>query len=334
MRLLNVFFCQFCLSILLGTYANAAVQSIDSLDAMVSNVARQNIATSIVLTDANLITLGVVNFDPSSVVDLAHLDTGSESSLQRRRELKTYSLPWTSSWSDSITDWQTSTYLKLSYIGSKQSVDFSQPANQIDQLLEKSYLFQAEQRWRYPVSEHWKALFGIGAQAIWYENKFEYRSVLKQFESLFDNGLLNTSYGALMIDPSIEFRYDNLVFGHRWQFISRYRFAIGRTLFTDSAPQDVSIKVGRFSNTLMFHYQLPKLVDYDNELRLMFKRIDLSGDAVAPLATDHFYEVGAGWVIDTPWLSSLIDNIGLGVTVNIGSVLSGGSVLLLFNEDI
>jgi hypothetical protein len=33
-------------------------------------------------------------------------------------------------------------------------------------------------------------------------------------------------------------------------------------------------------------------------------------------------------------LSSWVDNVGLGVTVNIGSVLSGGSILLLFNEDI
>ncbi|MCL1058189.1 Solitary outer membrane autotransporter beta-barrel domain [Shewanella gelidimarina] len=297
-------------------------------------MARENIATSIVLTDASLITLGVVNFDPSSVVDVGGLDTGSQSSLQRRRELKTYSLPWNGDWTQAFPHWHTSTYFKLSYIGSNQTVDFSQPLIDIDELSEKSYLFQAEQRWQYALTDHWKTQIGIGAQAIWYENQFQYRSELKELESLFDNGLLNTSYGALVIDPSIEFRYDNLFFGHRWQFISRYRFAIGRTVLTDTAPQEVFSKVGRFSNTFMFHYDLPLLADNDNELRLMFQRIDLSGDAVQPLGTDHFYKVGAGWVIDTPWLLSWIDNVGLGVTVNIGSVLSGGSILLLFNEDI
>ncbi|PKG73862.1 hypothetical protein CXF86_16300 [Shewanella sp. GutCb] len=323
-----------CLAILYSACVNSAEPSIDSLDDMVSRVTRENIATSIVLTDASLITLGVVNFDPSSFADFGDLDTGSQSSLQRRRELKTYSLPWNGDVTQASPHWQTSTYFKLSYIGSNQTVDFSQPLNDIDQLSEKSYLFQAEQRWQYALTDHWKTQIGIGAQAIWYENQFLYRSVLEQFESLLDNGLVNTSYGALMIDPSIEFRYDNFVFGHHWQFTSRYRFAIGRTLLTDTASQEVSSKVGRFSNALIFHYDLPQLFDNGNELRFMFKRIDLSGDAVDPLGTDHFYEVGAGWVLDTPWLSSWVDNVGLGVTVNIGSVLSGGSILLLFNEDI
>lgn len=334
---MHIYRVMICLIVILGYVSNTALaanQSISSLDNMVSRVARQNIATAIVLTDADLITLGVVNFDPSSVIDFGDLDTGSKSSLERRRELKTYSLPWSSDWINVTANWQTATYLKLSYVGSNQTVDFSQDVEQLDSFSEQSYLFQAEQRWQHPLSENWKIQLGIGAQAIWYENDFKYRSVLQQLAPVFDDGLLNTSYGALMIDPSIEFRYDNYFYGHRWQFISRYRYAIGHTLLTDSEPQKVTSKVGRFNNTLLFHYQLPQLGMNDNELRFMFKRIDLSGDAVEPLAADHYYEVGAGWVIDTPWLSSWVDNLGIGVTVNVGSVLSGGSILLLFNEDI
>ncbi|GIU16749.1 hypothetical protein TUM4261_35610 [Shewanella sp. c952] len=332
MHIYRVMIC--LIMIMLSNIAYGASQSINSLDNMVSRVAKQNIATAIVLTDANLITLGVVNFDPSSVIDFGDLDAGSESSLERRRELKSYSLPWHSDWSELTPNWNTSTYLKFSYVGSSQTVDFSQSAENFDSFTEKSYLFQAEQRWQHALSEHWKMQFGIGAQTIWYENNFQYRSVLEQLAPVFDNGLLNTSYGALMIDPSIEFRYDSHFYGHRWQFISSYRYAIGHTLLTDSEPQKVTSKVGRFNNTLLFHYQLPQMGMNDNELRFMFKRIDLSGDAVEPLATDHYYEVGAGWVIDTPWLNSWVDNLGIGVTVNVGSVLSGGSILLLFNEDI
>ncbi|ACJ29506.1 Conserved hypothetical protein [Shewanella piezotolerans WP3] len=322
------------LSLLVCSLVFTADCSSQTFDSFVGRITKENIATSIVLTDANLISLGVISFDPSSVIDFGDINTGSQDSLQRRRELKTYSLPWKSDWRDFTDNWQTSTYVKLSYVSSEQTIDYSQPTKDFDSYEEKSYLTQAEQRWQRQLSEHWKVQLGVGGQLIWYENSFQYSSVLAQLKPIFDNRLVNTSYGALMLDPSIEFRYDNLLWGHRWQFISSYRYAIGHTVLTDSTMQEVSSQVGRFTNTFMLHYPLPQIAESNNELHLMFKRIDLSGDAVAPLETDNYYQVGVGWVIDTPWLTSWVDNLGIGLTVNVGSVLSGGSILLLFNEDI
>ncbi len=321
------------ISVFLSCHSYALAQSIDKLDRVVSDMTAGNIATTIVLTDANLITLGVMDFDPKEFVNLGHLDTGDETSLQHRRELKSLSLPWRSDWSEFNLNWQTETVLKLSYLKSNQSVAISEETP-TDQLKEQSYLFMAEQRWKRELTERWQVQLGISGQVIWYENFYNYQSILQVYQPILDEHLVNTSYGALLLDPSIEFRYDNDIYGNTWQFISSFRFAMGQTLLTDSESQNIYSKVGRFSNRLMFHYELGHLDDQYNELRFMFKRIDLFGDAVEPIGASHYYEVGAGWLIKTPYLSYWLDNIGLGVTVNVGSVLSGGSLVLLFNEDI
>jgi len=40
-----------------------------------------------------------------------------------------------------------------------------------------------------------------------------------------------------------------------------------------------------------------------------------------------------GWLI-TPWFkSSWIENVGVGLTINYGSSLRGGSLVLFFNQD-
>lgn len=325
--------CLVLFTALFNCQSYAHEQAIDKLDQVVTQMTTGNIATTVVLTDANLITLGVVNFDPNEFLHLGHLEAGSESSLQHRRELTRFSLPWKSDWSEVNFDWKTQSLLKLAYINSNQSVAISDDSP-ADKLKEKSYLLMAEQRWKYALSDHWQLLLGISAQAVWYENNYDYQSIIQLQRFQLDKRLLNTSYGALLLDPSIELRYDNVIFGHKWQFISGLRYAMGQTLLTDTAAQNINSKTGRLSNALLFHYELPSFFNDHNELRFMFKRIDLTGDAVAPMGTDHYYEVGAGWLFNTPSLSGWLENIGVGVTINAGSALSGGSVVILFNEDI
>ncbi|OBT04212.1 hypothetical protein A9267_18135 [Shewanella sp. UCD-FRSSP16_17] len=322
-------------SCILALISHLAFANTDiTVDQSLSDITKGNIATAIVLSDAGLVTLGVVNFDPSNIVDLDNIDTGSKESIQRRKELSVYSIPWESNWLELSPDWQTASSVKFSFINSKQSLQLSDQANMTEKLDEKSYLLSAEQRWRYELSSNWWLQLGLGGHYIWYRNHFDYSPALEGLRQDFDGEVFNTSYDAWMVDPTLELHYQGTLWENKWQFISRVNYAFGNIVNADSPEQTGTPHVGRFSNTFIYHYPLPELMSYRNEMRFLFKRIDLTGDAVDSMGTNHYYETGLGWLVETPSLSSWLTNIGIGVTVNIDSVLSGGSVVLLFNEEI
>ncbi len=61
-------------------------------------------------------------------------------------------------------------------------------------------------------------------------------------------------------------------------------------------------------------------------------RFDLGGDLEGPLGNHYYYEAGVGWLLDIHERIPFIDNIGIGINLNYGSLLRGGTLVLLFNE--
>ncbi|WP_239473245.1 Solitary outer membrane autotransporter beta-barrel domain [Shewanella algidipiscicola] len=295
-----------------------------------------DVTSAIVLTDANLITLGIVDFDPNAFIDvgaIGDINVGDADSLRRRSQLRNYSLPWESQPRELDRDWLVSSAVQFSYVHSNDNIIGIDDPSLISPIEDTIYLLAAEYRWRYHLSPRWQVVFGAGGQLLWLENNLEYRDpILASQRALLDGIIVNTRYGAVMVDPNVEFTYTSELFGHKWEFISAFRYAYGRTVLTDNGAQSVSPEVSRFSNTLIFHYGLPSVWSRRNELILQVKRVDLSGDVVDPMGTRYYYELGAGWIIETPSLAAWIENIGLGITLNINSGLSGGGLVLLFNE--
>lgn len=308
----------------------------DALRQAVETKVKGDVTSAIVLTDANLITLGIVDFDPNAFIDLGgigDINAGDADSLRRRSQLRNYSLPWESKPSEFNRDWQVSSAVRLSYVNATEDILGVDDQSLVSPLEDTSYLLAAEYRWQYRLTPRWQAVFGVGGQLLWLENRLEYRDpILAAQRPQLDGVIVNTRYGAVMVDPNVELTYTSDLFGHKWEFISAFRYAYGRTVLTDNGAQSVSPEVSRFSNTLVFHYGLPNVWARRNELVLQAKRVDLSGDVVDPMGTRYYYELGAGWIIETPSLAAWVDNIGLGITLNINSGLSGGGLILLFNE--
>lgn len=295
-----------------------------------------DITSAIVLTDANLISLGIVDFNPNSVIDLSEIgdvNVGDEDTLRRRSQLKSYTIPWTSDETKLSPKWSRSLGVRFSYVNATDSIEGIEDRSLQSPLEDTSYLLAGEYRWQYKIDQNWNLALGLGGQLIWQENTLKYHDpVLEGVSHLLDNALVNTRYAAIMLDPNAELAYSGDWFGNKWEFISQLRYGVGRTLLTDDGSQAVSPQVGRFSNAFIFHYQLPKAWNKRNEMRLLVKRVDLTGDVIDPMGTHYYYELGAGWIIETPELSSWLDNIGVGITLNINSGLSGGGVVLLLNE--
>lgn len=84
------------LTLLLGSGTTVLAQEIDIRGAVEAKV-KGDITSAMVLTDANLITLGIVDFNPNTIVDLSEIgdiNAGDEESLKRRSQLTSYTLPW------------------------------------------------------------------------------------------------------------------------------------------------------------------------------------------------------------------------------------------------
>ncbi|MCG9721463.1 Solitary outer membrane autotransporter beta-barrel domain [Shewanella sp. Isolate7] len=324
------------LGLCVGVYLTQALAAAEiNLRPAVEAKLKGDITSAMVLTDANLITLGIVDFNPNTIVDLSEIgDVGSEESLERRSQLTSYTLPWESEPVILSPHTTGSIQVRLSYVHASDSIQGLEDETISSPLEDTSYLLAGEYRWKYQINPQWRAMFGLGAQLLWLENTLTYKDpLLSSIRGQLDEKLVNTSYGAIMLDPNVEVSYTGDLLGNKWEFISTLRYGIGRSVLTDDGMQAVTPQVGRLSNALVFHYGLPDFFERQNEMRLLAKRIDLSGDVIDSMGTRHYYEFGAGWVVQTPSLSSWLRNIGIGITLNINSGLSGGGIVLLFNEE-
>lgn len=324
------------LSLLGFFFISLNAQSDDTIDLsnLTSNAVSENTARSIVLSDANLVTLGVMDFDPNEFVDLDNINTGDESSLETRSQLSMYSLPWNFSPLKINTQLTSQTQLRLSYISSEKNLTYSDTSigNPLD---ETTYLLYAENNWKYQYNEYWAFQTSIGSEILFYENTLVYRDLLlKQLSSYLDGALVNTSYNALTIDPSIGATYEGEFYGTRWEYKAIYRYALGKSFNTRHNKQNTTVKAGRLSNSVTFHIDTPDVLNRQSQFRVLARRIDLGGDTVEAMGTRSYYELGAGWLIDTSKDMSFLKNIGIGISINIDSNLSGGSVVILFNEKI
>ncbi|WP_417760819.1 Solitary outer membrane autotransporter beta-barrel domain [Shewanella sp.] len=303
-------------------------------DRIVQNFVAENTARSVVVADANLITLGIMDFNPSEFIDTGDLDVGNEDTLELRSSLTNYSLPWSFARQQLSEQLSYQTKLRASYIGVKQNFQLEQEDG-INPLDEKNYLVYGENAWRYQATPNWTIHFGVGLQYLFYHNNFDYQTpTMTALKPTFERRLLNTSYSALLLDPSVGVRYRGQLGEHHWQYQAEYRYALGHTITSDYRAQETHMQAGRLSNTVILHYQTGTLWQRPNQLRVLARRIDIDHDAITPLGTSHYYEFGLGWIVDTSKDSSLLDSIGIGISLNIGSDLSGGSVVLLFNEDL
>lgn len=324
-------------SLLLAFMANPACsQNVELPEEYVQTVrdfAAQNIALAIVLADANLITLGVMDFDPNELVDFGDLEVGNAESLKQRSQRSTYSIPWSLPSRNLSGQLSQQFQLRLSYVAADQDIVFDN-ASFPNAFEEQTYMLFGESTWRYKINQQWTLHAGLGAQLVHYNNDFDYADPeIEPLSYILDDTLFNTSFTALLADPTFGASYRGEVLGQTWQYKLNYRYAIGHTIDTNSHSQDTDIETGRLSNTLVYHYDTANVLNRRSQIRLLASRIDVGGDAVSPMGAHHYYEVGAGWLIDTSNDIRLLNNVGIGLALNIGSNLSGGSLVILFNEE-
>ena len=302
-------------------------------DNIIREFVAENTAMTVVVADSSLISLGIMDFDPNAFADFGDFNVGNDESFALRKSLRTYSFPWSFKPQKLSERWSTHYGLRISYVGSEQDIIYDDP-DYINTFDEESIILYGEKGWQYRLNKAWELSVSMSAQYLYYHNEFDYQDpVLLLLRGFFDEQLLNTSYNAWLVDPAISAVYRGKLLGQRFDYKIQYRHALGHTFGTDNQNQQTQITTGRFSNTFTLHYETPDVFGHQSQLRTLLRRIDLSGDATAPMGTSHYYQFGVGWLVDTSSPDSWLDNIGIGVSLNAGSNLSGGTVVILFNEE-
>lgn len=305
----------------------------DDSDRSARRQAESILATSLVLTDSEAITFGVMSFDPAQFVPLSGDQFGDEDSLERRRSVTTYAFPMRWQLSDDKQQLKAQLKLRLNYLQFERDLVVTNVENDIGNSTQGrnknavygGYLANA---WSYEINDAWKIEAEAGAHLLRYKSRVASSTPVVDVntDALFD-GDTNALVGE--IKTRAIYRNDNDTLP--WEFQSTYSYYRGRTIGSGGLDE-VRPDTWTWSNGVVARWHLSPVWDMPNQIRTLVRRIELGGDVVETFNSRSYYELGVGWLFDTEDRFGWLNNLGLSVSLNVGSALSGGSLVLLYNQ--
>ncbi|PQJ63759.1 hypothetical protein BTO10_02785 [Vibrio chagasii] len=293
----------------------------------------QRFATSVLLNDTDVFTFGINNFDPNEVFSLDNEDIGSNDSVSRRQNITSLSLPYTLEQPNYIEDNHQEITLRLSALRIENDVEYAatiksdyQKESVVSGYVEFANVSQ--------LNEDWSFHSGIGNHISYYRNDFEYRSsLLEPIQDQLDGLYYNTDAWAYIIEPKIKLTFEDKNHWGRYKLSTSWHYFNG-VGWGEANNGDIGNPEGWYiANEAKIFYDL---VRWDKNITSMYsstRRIDIGGDTVESMGTTSYYEGSVGWLLNSNLFNEWVDNVGIGFTINYGSSLKGGSLVLFFNQD-
>ena len=293
----------------------------------------QRFATSVLLNDTDVFTFGINNFDPNEVFSLDNEDIGSNDSVSRRQNITSLSLPYTLEQPNYIEDNHQEITLRLSALRIENDVEYAatiksdyQKESVVSGYVEFANVSQ--------LNEYWSFHSGIGNHISYYRNDFEYRSsLLEPIQDQLDGLYYNTDAWAYIIEPKIKLTFEDKNHWGRYKLSTSWHYFNG-VGWGEANNGDIGNPEGWYiANEAKIFYDL---VRWDKNITSMYssiRRIDIGGDTVESMGTTSYYEGSVGWLLNPNLFNEWVDNVGIGFTINYGSSLKGGSLVVFFNQD-
>ncbi|GEA50371.1 hypothetical protein VIN01S_11750 [Vibrio inusitatus NBRC 102082] len=307
-------------------------------DDILQKVLEQNFATAVLLSDSDAISFGFQDFDPNDFLT-NNGNIGSDESLELRKQISIYTIPYTFELNDLSLSNNTNLKQNVSVVGSylktKRDVSIGDdPLEPQDTGREETYTLATKYWVQYPLSDHWSLNTGIGTNLMYFRNEYTYRNSLSlAFREQLDGYAFNTDAWALTFKPSVELHYDREHDWGHWEAFTEMKYFYG---FGWGEANDGNIgnpEGWYWINGVKGFYDIAHWGGYGQTLYSSIRRIDVGADLSDPMGTPHYYEWSLGWLVSPPFLKDYLDNVGIGITINYGSSLKGGTLVLLFNED-
>ncbi|CAM3010501.1 Solitary outer membrane autotransporter beta-barrel domain [Vibrio rarus] len=317
------------------TLPNIAFSSLIDTDKYLSDI----YSTALVLTDSELVSFGFGNFDPNQVFGTNNPDFGGKDAIDTRRRIAVTSLPISFQFSNDNSAWLQRLKLRAAYMELRRDINYDLITSpdgtqwQTDENKDQVLAGYAEYSVGYQVSEGWQFFVGSGLHLMHYSNQFTANSPAKDY--LDQQGIasvINGSSNTWMIEPQLDFIYTKDIGPGELKFNSEYHYFWGRS-FSGSIDTSGATPSGwRVMNGLQYKYHLKPWGSRKQDVLFRARRVDVGGDLRDPLDTTHYGEYSIGWLLDTSDYSALFYNVGIGVSINYGSSLKGGALVLFYNE--
>ncbi|GAD79870.1 Solitary outer membrane autotransporter beta-barrel domain [Vibrio ezurae] len=323
-----------CLLCLIALFLTASAHA----DEVLREILEENFATAVLLSDSEAISFGFQDFDPNNFLTDNNDNIGSEESLALRKQIAAYTIPYTVKLQDvPLSDGE---FIKqdLTFIGSfietKRNISYGDdPLEPKDSSREQNFIVATKYGASFPLSKNFSLNTGIGSNLMYYRNKYTYRNSFSEFfRDELDGRAFNTDAWAFTVKPNIELHYTKPQSWGHWETFTELKFFYGIG-WGEANGGNVGNPGGWYwINGVKGFYDIGHLGGYGQTVFTSLRRIDVGGDLEDPMGTSNYYEWSAGWLMSVPFLADYIDNIGLGLNINYGSSLKGGTLVFLINE--
>ena len=301
-----------------------------------SSQAQQNIsetfATAIMLSSSDSISIGIGNFDPYTLLDKSEENPDGADSISLRNSLSIYNLPYTfvlDKPNEALSD---KIMLRLTYIKQETKNNFSLVEQSDDNVDEVFSIYNAYSHY-IPIANNFKLRLRLGGYLMHHKNKHNYNSALSNsLKPALENIYFNTNSNAAIVEPNIKLTYTQMADWGKWQVSSDLNYFVGK-VYSGSTENIGAVPTGwHLDNEVKFHFDIHSSKFYAESIYFKLQRTDMRGDMTNQLQANYFYSIGGGILLDIHKITDLAENVGIGLNINAGTSLSGGSIVFYFNE--
>lgn len=292
----------------------------------------QAFAIASVMTDSDALTFGIANFELKYLIDPEHPNWGDEKTLDFKKSIDLLVIPY--SWQ--LDNLEKNIAHAINVRGSYIEVERNSEPLQGYTNFKNEQVFAGfiEYSRRYQLTENWYSGLSLGGHLMYYRNKYNYSDGFPdEIRDALDGYIFNTSASVIMLEPVLDVGYQHQQSWGQWTAHNSSHYLIGQGIGGAARNiSDVHPEGWRMTNGIEFKFDVPQLWGVSDYIALDFKRVDIGGDVSNLSTSSYYYEASVGWVIDTKNKLPLLDNIGIGININYGSTISGGTLVLYYNE--
>lgn len=301
-----------------------------------SSQAQQNIAetfaTAVMFSSSDSINIGIGNFDPYTLLDRPNGNPSGADSVALRNSLTIYNLPYTFTLGKENERPSDEIMLRLSYIKQESENNFDL-ADQSDKNKDEVFSIYNAYSHFVPITNSLELRLRLGGYLMHHKNSHDYNSALSNsLKPALDNIYFNTNANAAIVEPNIKLTYTRMTNWGKWQASSDLSYFIGRVYSGSASNVGATPDGWHLDNEVKFHLDIHSSRFYAESLYLKLQRTDMIGDMTNPLQANYFYSMGVGILLDVHKVTDLAENVGIGLNINAGTSLSGGSIVFYFNE--
>jgi hypothetical protein len=292
----------------------------------------QAFAISSVMSDSDALTFGIADFELNYIVDPDDPNWGDEKTLDFKKSIDILVLPYTWQLPDIEPDWSQTIKMRVFYIEVERNTEPLQGFTNFENEQVFGGFVQYSQH--YQLSNHWYSGLSLGTHIMHYRNEYNYsKGFPPELIEILDGHIFNTSATVLMAEPVLKFGYQKNKSWGQWTLHNSNHYLYGKGIGGSAKnSSDVTPQGWRVVNGLELKFDVPTLWGISDHIAVDFKRIDIGGDMSVLADNGYYYETSIGWVIDTKNKIPFLDNVGIGFNINYGSSISGGTVVLYYNE--